>query len=185
MVSHLYLHIHCKFPCLSSLIFIFYWYDLFMSILYGLLWTHNKMLNLIVRTFSITHLVGDSSQYSYGTYTWNLGYRLMQKTERLVALGNLDYVKRTCGVHLSLFVQTWKLIWACAGRRGWITNCCFTWVSSNLCYYVSLIYKRNLDVCFQTHQWFFRAEIETYKSLHPSVRVVILKALCDIRVEVS
>lgn len=30
-----------------------------------------------------------------------------------------------------------------------------------------------------------RAEIEMYKTLDPGVRVVILKALCDIRVEVS
>lgn len=31
---------------------------------------------------------------------------------------------------------------------------------------------------------FVRAEIETYNTLDPGVRVVILKALCDIRVEV-
>lgn len=31
----------------------------------------------------------------------------------------------------------------------------------------------------------FRAEIEAYKALDPGVRVVILKALCDIRVEVQ
>lgn len=30
----------------------------------------------------------------------------------------------------------------------------------------------------------FRAEVEAYKALDPGVRVVILKALCDIRVEV-
>ena len=29
-----------------------------------------------------------------------------------------------------------------------------------------------------------RAEVETYKKLDPGIRVVILKALCDIRVEV-
>lgn len=32
--------------------------------------------------------------------------------------------------------------------------------------------------------WRGRVEIEVYKSLDPGVRVVILKALCDIRVEV-
>lgn len=30
----------------------------------------------------------------------------------------------------------------------------------------------------------FRAEVEAYNALDPGVRVVILKALCDIRVEV-
>jgi len=30
----------------------------------------------------------------------------------------------------------------------------------------------------------YRAEIETYRTLDPGLRVVILKALCDIRVEV-
>lgn len=30
----------------------------------------------------------------------------------------------------------------------------------------------------------YRAEIEAYSALDPAVRVVILKALCDIRVEV-
>lgn len=33
--------------------------------------------------------------------------------------------------------------------------------------------------------WFLRAEIEAYNTLDPAARVVILKALCDIRVEVS
>lgn len=32
--------------------------------------------------------------------------------------------------------------------------------------------------------WIYRAEIEAYSALDPAVRVVILKALCDIRVEV-
>lgn len=31
----------------------------------------------------------------------------------------------------------------------------------------------------------FRAEVEAYNALDPAVRVVILKALCDIRVEVT
>ena len=31
---------------------------------------------------------------------------------------------------------------------------------------------------------FVRLEVEVYKTLDPGVRVVILKALCDIRVEV-
>ena len=31
---------------------------------------------------------------------------------------------------------------------------------------------------------FFRTEIETYKTLDPRTRILILKALCDIRVEV-
>lgn len=30
----------------------------------------------------------------------------------------------------------------------------------------------------------FRAEVEAYKALDPGVRVLILKAICDIRVEV-
>lgn len=32
--------------------------------------------------------------------------------------------------------------------------------------------------------FFFRTEIEKYRTLHPRTRVLILKALCDIRVEV-
>jgi hypothetical protein len=32
---------------------------------------------------------------------------------------------------------------------------------------------------------FCRTEIETYKTLEPAIRLVILKAICDIRVEVS
>ena len=38
-----------------------------------------------------------------------------------------------------------------------------------------------LDVIFTG----FRAEVEAYNALDPAVRVVILKALCDIRVEVT
>lgn len=34
------------------------------------------------------------------------------------------------------------------------------------------------------HWIVLRAEIDTYHGLEPAVRVVILKALCDIRVEV-
>lgn len=32
--------------------------------------------------------------------------------------------------------------------------------------------------------YIFRTEIETYKELEPATRVLIMKALCDIRVEV-
>lgn len=48
-----------------------------------------------------------------------------------------------------------------------------------------MIYGANLyvievsDLCYHD-----RLEIETYKSLDPGIRVVILKAICDIRVEV-
>lgn len=41
------------------------------------------------------------------------------------------------------------------------------------------------SVCdYNVHIMFDRVEIEVYKTLDPGVRVIILKALCDIRVEV-
>lgn len=44
-------------------------------------------------------------------------------------------------------------------------------------YTVYMLKKSSFFVCFRT-------EVEAYNTLDPGVRVVILKALCDIRVEV-
>lgn len=41
-----------------------------------------------------------------------------------------------------------------------------------------------VDLRLYMHWIVLRAEIDTYHGLEPAVRVVILKALCDIRVEV-
>lgn len=82
-------------------------------------------------------------------------------------------------VTISNVTFSWHLVVGC--RRG-DTHCCFTRVSNHiwspqLCEYLFVYY---IFLCR-----YVRAEVGMYHALDPGVRVVILKALCDIRVEVS
>lgn len=70
-----------------------------------------------------------------------------------------------------------------SGCRRQSTNRCLTWVSSvrkQFLAWIPCTIEYWMTYCFS----FLRVEIETYKELEPATRLMILKAICDIRCEV-
>lgn len=95
-------------------------------------------------------------------------------------------------VHKPLLQDYWVyLVWcSITGCRWRPTYSGSTRVSENLFKAIQIVCLYSCmggtsRTFFVSLMLLFRAEVEAYKALDPGVRVVILKALCDIRVEVK
>jgi hypothetical protein len=85
-----------------------------------------------------------------------------------------------------LWTSFLRWVWSLVVGCRWGTSLsCFTWVSFSFLDTLRSLFFFFLWFWFVFWLWYCRVEVEVYKTLDPGIRVVILKALCDIRVEVT